>query len=586
MGTPPDECQTEDWTLVAGVQDSNSGLGEVRANSVGGGNLRVDFVVGTTEQVEVEYTTSCCNSNVSLTLVDIFGNWATACGTEFTMQNCSLVQMKEVGPTWIYFQWSRPCGVEDSLEVDYAFTMTNLDTGDSGLVHHTESCDTWMCHDNFTYASPCTEYRLELNATFLESGAKKEVTYRVRQGFTEEEVSSRPRDFNVTNTDKTSITLEWTEPTSHTSCLSHYRVCWDVVPTKRGNVKCAETNTTSILLSNLEACTLYHMELTAVTSGGFESPPISLEASTLQDHPGMVENLSIAEVGEDFIRVVWDVPSINTACVTGYAAFCFANSTNLRSQSKKNRAADFSTNSYTITGLDPCRDYICEVESMGTEHWQSDPASVAAHTDSAKLSPPQNFIVSYVGSREVFLSWECPAQGCRCVNQFLIMWTNDATSEPGELLAEGHTLEADLPGLSPCTSYTVSIQAISETESLGDPANLQLTTGEVAPGRVTDLNYYDITEESFTARWHDPQQDPQCVHDFQVSVSEKCNSRGLKTNMDVSERVLKISGEWHSNHQTNLTCDTCYDFAVAAVSSSGLEGPPTSTNIWTSVCQP
>ena len=222
---------------------------------------------------------------------------------------------------------------------------------------------------------------------------------------------------------------------------------------------------------------------------------------------------------------------------------------------------------------------------MGTEHWQSDPVSVAAHTDSAKLSPPQNFIVSYVGSREVFLSWECPAQGCRCVNQFLIMWTNDANGEPGELLVEGHTLEADLPGLSPCTSYTVSIQAISETEALGDPASLQLTTREVAAGRVTDLNYYDITEESFTARWHDPQQDPQCVHDFQVSVSDKCNSRGLETNMIVSERVLS-TGPWHSHHQTNLTCDTCYDFTVAAVSSSGLEGPPTSTNIWTSVCQP
>merc|ERR1711962_1139679 len=86
MGTPPDECHTEDWTLLAGVQDSNSGLGEVRANSVGGGNLTADFVVGTTEQVKVEYTTSCCNSNVSLTLVDIFGNWAKGCGTEFTMQ--------------------------------------------------------------------------------------------------------------------------------------------------------------------------------------------------------------------------------------------------------------------------------------------------------------------------------------------------------------------------------------------------------------------------------------------------------------------------------------------------------------------
>ena len=192
---------------MAGVQDSNSGLGEVRANSVGGGNLTADFVVGTTEQVKVEFTTSCCNSNVSLTLVDIFGNWATSCGTEFTMQNCSLVQMKEAGPTWLYFEWSRPCGVEDGLNVDYAFTMTNLDTGDSGPIHHTESCNTWICHDNFTYASPGTEYRLELNATFLESGTKKELTYRVRQGFTEEDVSTSTI---TTSTITTTTTTEYT----------------------------------------------------------------------------------------------------------------------------------------------------------------------------------------------------------------------------------------------------------------------------------------------------------------------------------------------------------------------------------------
>ena len=103
------------------MHGNTTGRVSYRGLDAGAGNLTADFVVGTTDQVEVEYTTSCCNSDVSLTLVDIFGNWATGCGTEFTMQNCSIVQVKEVGPSWIFFEWSRPCGVEDSLEVDYAF---------------------------------------------------------------------------------------------------------------------------------------------------------------------------------------------------------------------------------------------------------------------------------------------------------------------------------------------------------------------------------------------------------------------------------------------------------------------------------
>ena len=89
METPPEECHTEDWTLRAGVQDSDSGLGEVLVNSGGGGNLTADFVVGTKEQVVVEYATSCCNSNVSLTLVDIFGNWAIGCSINLGNLFCS-----------------------------------------------------------------------------------------------------------------------------------------------------------------------------------------------------------------------------------------------------------------------------------------------------------------------------------------------------------------------------------------------------------------------------------------------------------------------------------------------------------------
>jgi len=463
--------------------------------------------------------------------------------------------------------------------------MTNLETQDSGFVHHTETCDTWRCHDNFTYASPCTEYRLELNATYLELGAEKEVRYRVRQAFTEEEVSSRPREFNVTGVDQTSIALQWTEPTSHTSCLSHYRVCWHVVPARK-SANCTTTNTTTLLLSSLAACTLYQVELTAVTSGGFESPPVSLEASTLPDHPGPVENLVVTQVGEDYVTVEWDVPTVNTACVKGYAVFHYENSTRLGERSNRIQSTDLSTNSYKIPGLHPCTDYTIEVESMGTDHWQSEPVSVAAHTDSAMLSPPEDFNVNYVGSREVLLSWDCPSQGCRCVNQFFIMWTDNSSGEPQELLVDGHTLEADLSGLNPCTSYTVSIQAISETEVLGDTANLEVSTGEVAPGRVTDLNYNVVTEDGFEARWYDPQQDPQCVDSFETSISDKCDSSWMQSNsMTMSKRgIIKSRREWHYHAETNLTCDTCYSFAVSALSASGLQGPPASMNVWTQEC--
>ena len=113
---------------------------------------------------------------------------------------------------------------------------------------------------------------------------------------------------------------------------------------------------------------------------------------------------------------------------------------------------------------------------------------------------------------------------------------------------------------------------------------MQVTTGKVAPGRVTDLNYNVVTEDGFEARWHDPQQDPQCVDSFQTSISDRCYGSWL-----LSSSMTKrgsISSEWHYHAESNLTCDTCYGFAVSALSASGLQGPPASLNVWTQECPP
>ena len=216
-----------------------------------------------------------------------------------------------------------PC-VDDSVEVDYMFTMTNLYTMDTGLEHHTESCNTWWCHDNFTYASPCTEYQLDLNATFLDAteGVKTE-GYRIRRATTKEEVSSSPMFFNSTSETTTSVALEWLPPAFHNSCLSHYLVCYHEVPSRAST--CLTTNTTSLIVTDLQPCTTYHFQLSAVTSGGLESPHVILEVSTLPDHPGPVENLAVVNTGENFITLEWDTPTLNPACLQGYDGACYIN---------------------------------------------------------------------------------------------------------------------------------------------------------------------------------------------------------------------------------------------------------------------
>ena len=463
QGTPPDLCATEAWQMEARLQDVGSGLGRVRVNSEGVGNLTADFTPGTTETVKVQYSTSCCNSNVSLTALDILGNWATDCGTQFTMKNCSLVLITEVGPTWIAYEWSRPCGVEDGVEVDYTSVVTNLVTDDPGYIHDSETCDSWKCQDSDTYLTPCTGYQLDITAKYFDNSTTsttaltttptstmttrapttttttpinnmREVKYRVRFTATWEEAPSPPGDFSCSSQGQTSLSLTWSSPATHSSCHSYYALCYRDLPTRQDH--CVTTNTTTIVLSGLEACTLYRVTLTSMTAGGLASPPQVLEAETLPDLPGPVEQLRVAAAGQDFITVEWDEPSVNSACVQGYGAFCYVNDTVLRTF-----LTSAASNSYTITGLHACTDYICEVESLGADHSESSLSSVSAHTEASQLSAPQDFTADYIAATEVLVSWSCPQQGCRCVRQFLLLWTGAADTEHGEMSVEADQLE-------------------------------------------------------------------------------------------------------------------------------------------------
>ena len=171
--TDPDECETASWMLAGGAQDAGAGLGELRALSPGQGNLTAQFSRGTKDPVEWEYRATCCNTNVSLMMVDILGNLQTGCGEEFELRNCSLHRVLEVGSSWIYSEWSRPCQVEPATAVDYNIVITNKETGDVLENVIEKHCNSHYCRSNFTYADPCTEYTINLNATFLGSDQVK-----------------------------------------------------------------------------------------------------------------------------------------------------------------------------------------------------------------------------------------------------------------------------------------------------------------------------------------------------------------------------------------------------------------------------
>ena len=138
-----------------------------------------------------------------------------------------------------------------------------------------------------------------------------------------------------------------------------------------------------------------------------------------------------------------------------------------------------------------------------------------------------------------------------------------------------------LPGLLPCTRYTLTIQAVSHTETFGDAAFLELQTQEVAPGPVRYLSTTHVSQDGFEARWQDPSENAQCVASFQTGLLDADCPR-MQGDSDLEQAT--VHSAWHHYNGTNLTCDSCYTFSVTTVSPSSLQADPASVPIWTVEC--
>jgi hypothetical protein len=73
---PQERCLTATWNMEGTVQDSHSGLVSVTSNPVGVEFL-TPFVAGTTSNVPVAYTASCCRPIVDIRATDARGNFNT-----------------------------------------------------------------------------------------------------------------------------------------------------------------------------------------------------------------------------------------------------------------------------------------------------------------------------------------------------------------------------------------------------------------------------------------------------------------------------------------------------------------------------
>ena len=136
--------------------------------------------------------------------------------------------------------------------------------------------------------------------------------------------ASSPENLQITDQGTNYLAISWSLPILH-SCPYQYSVRYHSF---RLRETCVNTNSTNLIINNLLPCSNYHLSLRAFTSSGQSSSAVTLEAGTLPDKPGPVDDLRVAETGADFVTVEWDVPEDNPTCVKGYDATCYESNQN------------------------------------------------------------------------------------------------------------------------------------------------------------------------------------------------------------------------------------------------------------------
>ncbi|XP_056313265.1 tenascin isoform X9 [Danio aesculapii] len=384
------------------------------------------------------------------------------------------IEVADVTDRSAVISWSRPVAPVDGFKVSYGPSTDPLIHRDVELT----ASDTQYSLEDL---KPDTEYRVAL------SSQRGDVTSEpIIESFTTG--LDAPSELRAVDQTDSSIMLEWK---NSRSSIDGYRIKYgpiaggahgeDMFPKKTGD-------TTWATITGLKPGTEYGIGVTAVQNER-ESEPATTNALTDLDPPRDLEVQSSTETSVD---LVWKRPR---AKISTYR-LAFVSVDGRREEIELPASASTST----LSGLMPGMSYtVTLVAERG--HRRSAPATVTASTEAQK---PQigSLSVSDVSWDSFNVSWiieDGPA-----FDSFVIEVANSAGPERQNLSVSGDARNLWMSGLSPGTSYMITMYGVHQGSILGS-VNVEAATGL---GALRDLHFSDITDKSAVAYWTLPRAQP------------------------------------------------------------------------------
>uniref|UniRef100_A0A673JLL3 Tenascin-like n=1 Tax=Sinocyclocheilus rhinocerous TaxID=307959 RepID=A0A673JLL3_9TELE len=430
--------------------------------------------------------------------------------------------------------WSIPVAQVDGFRVSYG-PSTDL------LVHRDVDLPATDTQYSLEDLEPDTEYRVSL------SSKRGDVTSElIFESFTTG--LDAPTDLKAVDQTDSSITLEWK---NSRSSIDGYRIKYgpiaggahgeDMFPRRAAD-------TTWATITGLKPGTEYGIGVTAVQNER-ESEPATTNALTDPDPP---RDLEVRDSTETTLELVWKRPR---AKISTYR-LAFVSADGRREEVELPATAT----AYTLSGLSPGMRYTVTLVAERGQR-RSAPATITASTEEQR---PQigSLSVSDVSWDSFNVSWTI--EDGSAFESFVIEVANSAGPERQNLSVSGDARSLWMSGLSPDTSYIITLYGVHQGSILG---SIYTQAATASLPKVENLTVSDITPYGFRVSWL--ADSSEGFSHFQVKVSD--SGQLLEPQefiMPGNQTVLDVLG---------LITGIGFEVSVTGVSGNGLQSRPITT---------
>ncbi|XP_049430343.1 phosphatidylinositol phosphatase PTPRQ isoform X2 [Epinephelus fuscoguttatus] len=356
--------------------------------------------------------------------------------------------------------------------------------------------------------NPFTEYTFRVTAsTTVGEGPATDITEKTR-----EQVPSSVLEVSYQNISSTSIQVTWVPPLNPNGRITHYTVYG--LKLHNNQALTWVTNTTSILITDLDKYTAYKLRVAASTAVGESSlsEEDDIFVFTLEDEPDSPPvNLAVVDTSPSTATLAWSPPEQANGIIQHYEV--------LYENESYSALMNTSSDTVTLMNLKPFTYYNVSVRAYtryGHGNQTSDTLYLLSGED-VPGSPPYNVTYESVSPSEVNVTWEPPLMPNGIITHYsLELWNSTHYLNLTSLTNFIHVTH-----LRKYARYRVMVQAhtrVGPGNHSSEPLNIT-TLEDVPSDSVRNLTAQIFSSTTIIVSW-DPPMEPNGRPTYMLTLQE------------------------------------------------------------------